>query len=56
MANKTKLLRNALSDLSGGHNHSGTSMHIGPALVVYVLPTPAAHWISAIECIKVYNP
>ena len=55
LAEQTAMRHNSLFDHTGAHNHSGASMHVGSALVVYVLPTPAAHWISAIECVEVYN-
>ena len=65
LAEGTSMRHNFLTDVSGegrglqevgAHNLSGASLYVGAALVIYLLPTPAAHWLQAIYCEKVFNP
>jgi len=56
LAQGTSMRHNFLTDVRGGHNHTGAALYVGAAVVIYLLPTPAAHWLQAIYCEKVYNP
>ena len=56
LAQGTSMRHNFLTDVRGAHNHTGAALYVGAAVVIYLLPTPAAHWLQAIYCEKVYNP